>query len=335
MRFANIALLPQLVVFALVFIGFIVFRDLKLHKINFSNFGQLAKSGGKGPAGAFITDLLKILGIIFLMIALLRPQQVKTETQDKIKGIDIMLALDISGSMQADDLKPSRVEAAKEVCRQFVSGLVNDRAGLVVFAGTSFSQCPLTNDYEIVRNFISQVDLRTIRIDGTAVGDAIVTAVNRLEKSGPTKVIILATDGANNRGMAPVEAAKIAAYKGIKIYTIGIGKKGGAPVKQMGYDGKMHQLVNRNTGQAVMYEEPDENTLTQIAELTGGAYFRATDNRALKQIYETIGKLEKQDIQVKTYNKHIDKFVYFLWAGLLLILAAVGLEVFKYTRVVA
>jgi Ca-activated chloride channel homolog len=334
MIFANLNLLPQLVVFILVLAAFFIIRSIFRRKIAFSNIERLSKTGA-GSAGAVITDALKILAVILLCTALLRPQEAKTETKDKIKGIDIMLALDISGSMQADDLKPSRVEAAKEVCRQFVSGLVNDRVGLVVFAGTSFSQCPLTSDYEIVRNFITQVDLQTIRIDGTAMGDAILTAVNRLEKSGPTKVIILTTDGVNNRGVSPVEAAKIAAYKGIKIYTIGIGKKGGAPVMQRGYDGRMHQVTNPYTGQVYTYEEPDENTLTQVAETTGGAYFRATDNRALKQIYETIGKLEKLDIDVKTYNKKIDHFKWFLWIGLGLLLLAFGLEVFKYTRVVA
>jgi Ca-activated chloride channel family protein len=332
---ANINLLPQLVVFLLVFIAFALFRDIRTRRIAFSNINQLKKSGGTARAWSYIPDILKFLGIILLSVALLRPQQVRDETQEKIKGIDIMLALDISGSMQAEDLKPDRLDAAKAVCREFVSGLVNDRAGLVVFAGTSFSQCPLTTDYEIVRNFISQVDLQTVRIDGTAMGDAIITAVNRLEKSGPTKVIILATDGINNKGISPVDAAKIAAYKGIKIYTIGIGKKGGAPIMQQGPDGIKRQLINPYTRQVMKWEEPDENTLSQIAGMTGGAYFRATDERALKEIYNTIGKLEKQEIQVKSYNKKIDKFVYFLWAGLILVLMAFGLEAFKYTRVVA
>jgi Ca-activated chloride channel homolog len=334
MIFANINLLPQLIIFVLALAAFFIARGFLKKKIGFSNIERLSKIGAK-PAGAIVTDALKVLAVILLCVALLRPQEVKIETKDKIKGIDIMLALDISGSMQADDLKPSRVEAAKEVCRQFVSGLANDRVGLVVFAGTSFSQCPLTSDYEIVRNFISQVDLQTIRIDGTAMGDAIITAVNRLEKSGPTKVIILTTDGVNNRGVSPVEAAKIAAYKGIKIYTIGIGKKGGAVVMQTYPDGSKRPAYNPYTGQVYKYEEPDEATLTQVAESTGGAYFRATDNRALKQIYETIGKLEKQDIQVKTYNKKTDHFKWFLWIGLGLLLLAFGLEVFKYTRVIA
>lgn len=335
MKFANISLLPQLVAIALVFISYAVLRNVFHKKMNFSNTGRLAKAGGGGPAGAVITDALKVIAVILLSIALLRPQEIKQETKDKIKGIDIMLALDVSGSMQADDLNPNRLEAAKEVLARFVSGLVNDRAGLVVFAGTSFSQCPLTNDYEIVKNFIGQLDLQTVRVNGTAVGEAILTAVNRLERSGPTKVMVLATDGASNVSISPVEAAKIAAYKGVKIYTIGIGRKGGVQAKQMGRDGRMYPAFNPYTGQPLMYDEPDEDSLKQVAALTGGAYFRATDNNALSRIYDTIAKLEKQDIQVKTYNKKIDKFKWFLWIGLGLLLAAFILEVFKYTRVVA
>jgi Ca-activated chloride channel homolog len=335
MRLENSGLLPLFIALFLVFLGSLLFKNIKIRRINFSNFIQLDKAGGRAQTGVLVVDLLKLLGIVLLIIALLRPQQVTKQSQDKIRGIDIMLALDLSGSMQAEDLKPNRMEAAKEVCSQFVSGLANDRVGLAVFAGKSFSQCPLTTDYEIVKNFINQLDLQTVRVNGTAMGDAIITAVNRLEKSGPTKVIILATDGVNNTGMPPVDAAKIAAYKGIKIYTIGIGKKGGAIMMGVGYDGVKRPVYNQYTGQMMKWEEPDEKTLTQIAEMTGGAYFRATDERALKQIYDTIGKLEKQDIQVKTYNRHEDRFAFFLWAGLLFILAGLGLEVFKYTRVIA
>lgn len=334
MRFENASLLPQLIAMFLVLLGALVVRDMKFRRINFSNFNQLDKSGGRAQTGALITDLLKLLGISLLIIALLRPQHVMKQSEDKIKGIDIMLALDLSGSMQAEDLKPDRVDAAKDVCSRFVSGLTNDRVGLVVFAGTSFCQCPLTTDYDMVKNFISQVDLQTVRIDGTAMGDAIITCVNRLEKSGHSKVIILATDGVNNRGIDPVEAAKVAAYKGIKIYTIGIGKKGGALVMVTGYDG-VKRPYQDNFGRYAKWEEPDEKTLASIADLTGGAYFRATDTGALRRIYDTIGKMEKQDIQVKTFNKHEDRFEGFLWAGLILILAGLVLEIFKYTRVIA
>jgi Ca-activated chloride channel family protein len=333
-RFDNIALLTPALIIGIITLYALIWRDLKFRKVNFSNFQSLAKSSGTGGYLHLIPDALKIIGIVFLIIALLRPQQVKKDTQDKIKGIDIMIALDLSGSMQADDLKPSRVEAAKQVCREFVSGLSNDRVGLVVFAGMAFSQCPLTVDYDIVRSFIDQVDLTTVRVDGTAMGDAVITAANRLETSGASKIIILTTDGINNRGVNPVDAAKIAAYKGIKIYTIGIGKKGGANAFFMDQFGNKRMAYNQYTGQPIKWEEPDENTLKQIAFLTGGQYFRATNEQSLKEIYGLIGKMEKQDIQIKTYEKYTDLFGYFLWSGFLLLAAALMLETFKFTRVI-
>ncbi len=335
MRFENSGFLLIGIIIILVLIAGFLWRNLKLTKLNFSNFASLKKSASPVNFMHLLPDILKVIGIILLVIALLRPQEVKKETQEKIKGIDIMLALDLSGSMQADDLKPSRVEAAKQVCREFVSGLVNDRVGLVVFAGKAFTQCPLTVDYEIVKSFIDQVDLQTVRIDGTAMGEAILTATNRLEASGASKVIILTTDGVNNRSINPLEAAKVAAYKGVKIYTIGIGRKGGSPRLVMDQFGNKRQAMDPYTGQLIKWEEPDENTLKQVAELTGGQYFRATSEASLRQIYDLIGKMEKQDIQIKTYEKKRDFFIYFLWAGLILLLAALGLEAFKYTRVIS
>lgn len=335
MRFENAALLPWGLAAALILLAVLIFRDLKFIKINYSNFSSLLKATSKQQYLYLIPDIIKLVAIIFLVIALLRPQLLKKEMQDKIKGIDIILALDISGSMQAEDLQPNRLEAAKRVCREFVSGLVNDRAGLVVFAGKAFTQCPLTIDYEIVKNFIDQVDLQTIRIDGTAIGEALLTATNRLESSGASKVIILATDGGNNRGMSPIDAAKIAAFKKIKIYTIGIGKKGGAPMIYTDNFGTKRQAVNNFTGQPLSWEEPDEASLKQVAAIGGGRYFRATDEHSLKDIYDIIGKLEKQDIQVKTYDKREDKFIWFLWAGFILLFAALGLEAWKFLRIVA
>ena len=335
MRFENMHLLPWGIAAALLLAVVIIWRSMRFIRINYSNFSAMLKASSKRQFFYFIPDILKIFGIILLVIALLRPQLVKKETQEKIRGIDIILALDVSGSMQAEDLAPNRLEAAKRVCREFVSGLANDRAGLVVFAGKAFTQCPLTVDYEIMKSFIDQVDLQTVRVDGTAVGEGLLAAVNRLESSGSSKVIILATDGASNRGMSPVDAAKIAAFKRIKIYTIGIGKKGGSPMLQMYSDGIKRQVIDRYTGQPLKWEEPDENTLKQVAQIGGGRYFRATDERSLKEIYEIIGKLEKQDIEVKKYDKKEDKFIWFLWAGFIFLLLALGLEAWKFLRVVA
>ncbi len=336
MRFANISLLLPVLILGLIFLLSFIYNYIKLKKINFSNFNILQKISSNFHENAvYILDFFKIVGLVFLIIALLRPQEIKKETQENIKGIDIIVTLDISGSMQAEDLKPNRLEAAKEVIRKFVSGLAGDRVGLVIFAGTSFSQCPLTTDYEIIKSFINQIDFQTIRIDGTAMGDALLTAINRLESSGSSRIIILTTDGVNNRGFSPLEAAKAALHKNIKIYTIGIGKKGGAPMMQMGWDGVKRPVIDRYTGQQLKWEEPDEKTLTQIADMTGGKYFRATDEKALKEIYEIIGKMEKQDIKIKTYNKYIDKFKLFLWTGLFILLFVLFAEVFKYTRVLA
>ncbi len=334
MRFANLNLLFPVLVLGLIFIFSLIYNHIRLKKFRFSNFNILQKTSyGFSSLIIYFLDFLKIIGITFLIIALLRPQEVKKETQENIKGIDIIVALDISGSMQAEDLKPNRLEAAKEVIRKFVSGLSGDRVGLVVFAGTSFMQCPLTTDYEIIKSFVNQIDFQTIRIDGTAMGDAIITSINRLESSGSSRVIILTTDGVNNRGFSPLEAARAAIHKGIKIYTIGIGKKGGAPMMQLGWDGVKRPVIDRYTGQQLKWEEPDEKTLTQIADITGGKYFRATDEKALKEIYEIIGKMEKQDIKIKTYNKYIDKFQIFLWAGFIILLLVFLLEVFKFFRV--
>src|SRR5208283_3642538 len=163
--------------------------------------------------------------------------------------------------------------------------------------------------------------LNTVRNDGTAIGDAIITAVNRLDNSKGSKVIILATDGVNNRGIAPLEAAKVAGYKDIKIYTIGIGQKGGALMIVTDNFGRRVQYADQ-FGRPMRWEEPDEKTLQAIADMTGGQYFRATNEKALADIYDAIGKLQKQDIKVKTYNKYTDKFEYFLWVGFILLALA-------------
>ncbi len=335
MTFANIKLLPYLIAGFILLLTVLLMKNINFKKINFSNFLSLEKINQKITNFYWLVDVLKIAGIIFLIIAVLRPQEIKRETTEKIKGIDIIIALDVSGSMQADDLLPNRLEAAKEVCKWFINGLKSDRVGLVVFAGKSFTQCPLTIDYQIIKNFIDQINFQTVRIDGTAVGDAILNAINRLENSKASKVVILTTDGVSNTGFSPIEAAKMAAYKNIKIYTIGIGKKGGAPMIRYDSFGRKVQVYDRWTGQPLKWEEPDEKTLMQIADLTGGKYFRAIDEKKLKEIYDLIAKMEKQDIDVKTYNRYEDKFYIFLIFGFLLLFFALLIEIFKFTRIIA
>ncbi|MEI7640625.1 MAG: VWA domain-containing protein [bacterium] len=333
MRWANINLIYYLLAGVLLYLALAIFRDIKFGKFKISNLVMFAKKTTSGKnILMFIPDVLKIIGVILLVIAVLRPQEVKTETKESMKGIDIIMALDVSGSMQAQDLQPNRLEAAKEVCRNFVNGLKSDRVGLIVFAGKSFTQCPLTADYEIVRSFIDQIDIGTVRVNGTAVGEAILNAVNRLEKSGPSKVIILTTDGRSNTGMDTLQAAKLAGYKGIKIYTIGIGQKGGAPMLGTDAYGRRGQIMDQ-FGRPAKWEEPDEATLTQAAQLTGGRYFRATNKESLAQIYATINQLEKQKIDVKAYNKYNEKFEIFLWLGFLCLVVALVLEIFVWVRV--
>ncbi len=336
MKLANPEFIPYLGAVFAVFVLYVIFRAARHRKINFSNFISLSKvKKEKTSYFVHVPDILKIAGVLLLIIALLGPRQVKKETREKIKGIDIVMALDLSGSMQAGDLEPNRLEAAKDVCRQFINGLANDRVGLVVFAGKAFTQCPLTIDYEIVKNFINEVDLQTVRIDGTAMGDAVITAINRLESSAGSKVIILTTDGVNNRGLPPIDAASASAHKNIKLYTIGIGKKGGAPMMYTDRRGVKRQAVDRRTGKPLKWEEPDEKTLKKMAAMTGGRYFRATNKNELKKIYDLIGKLEKKEIKVKTYNRHEEKFYPFLIAGFICLLLALLLEVFKFTRIIS
>jgi Ca-activated chloride channel family protein len=241
---------------------------------------------------AWLPGSLRVAGLALLWLALMRPQIVNSATTRSVQALDIYLCLDISGSMQADDVKPSRLAAAKRTLKNFVANLKGDRVGLVVFKSKAFVQCPLSLDHGVVDYFIDQVDLNTIRIDGTAVGDGILTAVSRLMKDpGRNQVIILATDGVNNAGEDPVKAARLAAATGIKVYTIGIGRKGGALMTFRDPWGRVFQQH---------LEEPDEEALKRIADLTGGQYYRATDERALDSIYARIGDLERREVKVHT-----------------------------------
>jgi Ca-activated chloride channel family protein len=235
-----------------------------------------------------------------LTIALARPQSTSTGEQVNTEGIDIVLAYDISGSMLAEDFRPNRIEAAKKVADDFIDGRPNDRVGLVVFAGESFTQCPMTIDHSVLKNLLKEIKSGMIE-DGTAIGMGLATAVSRLKESkAKSKVIILLTDGVNNRGFIdPMTAAGIAQSFGIRAYTIGVGTQGMAPYPFQTPFGIQYQNVP---------VEIDESLLQKIAEQTGGKYFRATDNRKLKAIYEEIDKLEKTKIEVLQFHKHKEEF---------------------------
>lgn len=264
--------------------------------------------------------LLKLLAISFLVIALARPQSSNKWETYSSEGIDIVLALDISGSMLARDFTPDRLEAAKEVATKFILERPQDKIGLVVFSGESFTQCPLTTDQAVLVNLMRDVKSGMIE-DGTAIGLGLANAVNRLKEStAKSKVIILLTDGVNNRGaIAPETAAELARTFGIRVYTIGVGTYGEAPYPFQTPFGIQLQKVP---------VEIDENVLQQIASLTGGKYFRATDNNKLKQIYEEIDKLEKSKIEVKHFSKKQEQYFIFGLIGMLLLILE---AVFRYT----
>ncbi len=246
---------------------------------------------------------LRCLTLIFLVIALARPQSTDNLRNVTTEGIDIMVSLDISGSMLAMDFKPNRLEAAKDVATEFISGRPNDKMGLVVFAAESFTQCPLTVDHTVLTNLIRDVQTGMLQ-DGTAIGLGLSTAVSRIKDSdAKSKVIILLTDGVNNRGeIHPLTAAEIAKSFGIRVYTIGVGSHGTAPYP-----------VNTVFGQQVqdMEVKIDENMLQEIANTTGGQYFRATDKEKLRAIYEEIDQMEKTKVEVKEYSKRSEEFIPF------------------------
>lgn len=257
--------------------------------------------------------ILRILAIILIIIAIARPQALNSWRTENTEGIDIMLALDVSGSMLAEDLKPNRLEASKEVASEFILSRPNDNIGLVVFAGESFTQCPLTTDHAVLINLFKAVNYGLID-DGTAIGLGLANAVNRIKESkAKSKVVILLTDGSNNRGdIAPITAAEIAKSFGIRVYTIGVGSYGKVNIPVQTPVGIQYQLMDSDF---------DEKTLQDIAAMTGGNYFRATNNGKLRAIYQEIDQMEKTKISVREYNKKNEEFYIFaLLAFVLLVL---------------
>lgn len=253
--------------------------------------------------------VLRCAAFVLLVVALARPQDVDEQRRSSAEGIDIMLAVDVSGSMLARDFKPDRITAAKEVAGRFIADRYGDRLGLVVFAGEAFTQSPLTTDQSTLQTMLSRIRSGIIE-DGTAIGNGLATAINRLRESdAKSKVIILLTDGVNNRGeIAPLMAADIAADMGIKVYTIGVGTRGKAPYPVVDMFGNMSFQP--------MDVEIDEKTLEGIAERTGGRYFRATDNDKLQSIYDEINQLEKSKVEVTDYTVYHERFLALLLAAL-------------------
>lgn len=247
---------------------------------------------------------LRAAAVAVVVVCLARPQTEKGYELVKTEGIDIMMALDISGSMRAEDFKPlNRITVAKQVVADFVSKISNDRVGLVVFAAKSFTRCPLTLDYSVFKNLLEEVDVGMIE-DGTAIGLALANSVARLKDSkAKSKVIILVTDGVNNRGeIDPLTGASLAQAAGIKVYTIGVGREGGAPVPIIDQFGRKRYATNPDG--SLYLTEIDEDTLKKIASITGGRYYRATDEKALEDIYNKILEMEKSELEVKRFKQY-------------------------------
>ena len=244
---------------------------------------------------------VRIIAVTMLIFVLARPQKTDRYQDVSTEGIDIVLTQDISGSMLARDFKPDRLQAAKNIATEFISGRPYDRIGLVVFSGESFTQCPITTDHAVLINLLREIQSGMIE-DGTAIGMGLATAVNRIKDSkAKSKVIILLTDGVNNRGeIAPATAAGIAKTFGIRVYTIGVGTQGTAPYPVQTPYGIQYQD---------MPVEIDEAILQDIAQTTGGKYFRATDNDKLTQVYKEIDNLEKSKIDVRQYSRKEEKYL--------------------------
>lgn len=245
--------------------------------------------------------VLRLLAIALLIIALARPQTSLSRQDVSVEGIDLVIALDVSGSMLAMDFKPDRLEAAKNLAMEFIDGRPNDRIGLVIFSGETFTQCPLTTDHSVLKNLFRDIHSGMID-DGTALGDGLATAVTRLRESkAVSKVIILLTDGVSNMGaLDPRSAAEIAKLYGIRIYTIGIGTMGQAPYPVQTPFGMQTQM---------MEVKIDEALLKEIAQGTDGRYFRATSNAKLREVYQEIDKLEKSKIDVTEFRKKKEEFL--------------------------
>jgi Ca-activated chloride channel family protein len=260
---------------------------------------------------------IRVIVLVMIAFSLARPQLERGYETIKAEGIDIMLGLDISGSMRAEDFKPkNRINVAKQVVSDFISRIANDRVGLVVFASRSFTRCPLTLDHGVLRSMLDDVEIGMIE-DGTAIGLALANCVARLKDSdAKSKIIILLTDGVNNKGeIDPLTGASLARAAGVRTYTIGVGKEGGAPVPVPVQGGRMVYATNPDG--TLFLTQLDEETLKEIARITDGHYYRATDEEALDEIYKKILEMERTAFEVKHFKKRKELAKYILGFGVL------------------
>ena len=310
---------PQLLILLLLIpaLAYVYVRRRRLRSgaIRYSDVESLKRADVRRTGRVrHVLFALRVFALAAFIVAFARPQSGVTSETVSTEGIDIILAIDVSSSMLAEDLEPNRLEAAKAVAAEFVAGRRDDRIGLVVFAAEAFTQVPLTLDYSVVTDLLGQMEVGMIE-DGTAVGMGLATAVKRLQASdAESQVVVLLTDGRNNTGeIGPVTAGQMARALGVRVYTIGAGGRGLArmPVGRGRY--------------ANVEVDIDEASLREVAEITGGRYFRATDRQALSQVYEEIDALETTAIEVENFTSYGELFHYPLAAGLLLLLLEVGL----------
>ena len=320
MKFANPWYLCALLLIPLMEIWYRKYGKRKESVVNISSKELMIESFITG--GKYRHLILRVLGLILLCLIILglaRPQHVDTLEKTKVEVVDIVLVLDISSSMLAEDFKPNRLEAVKRTAAQFIESRSGDRVALLVFAGETFIQCPLTVDTEVIGNLLSEVTVAERAYDGTAIGMAIVNAVNRLRGStAKSKVMVLLSDGSNNAGeLDPLTAADIATEFDIKIYTIGAGT---------------NQATTFITNRGYVKNEIDEETLKEIAARTKGKYFRATDEESLRDVYSEIDNLERTEIEVKEYTRYRELYSVFFIPALVIGLFHEILERFIFKR---
>jgi Ca-activated chloride channel family protein len=312
---------------ALLLVALIPIAYVVRHRVESRRMGTIRYSAADTVAEAKVgttrwahrvPGLLRALALVAFAVAFARPQTGISSENVTTEGIDIVIAIDISSSMLAEDLTPNRLEAAKTVAAGFVAGRRNDRIGLVAFSGQAFTQAPLTLDYSVITTLLGELQSGMI-VDGTAVGMGLATAVKRLEtSSAASKVVILLTDGRSNVGeIGPITAGQMAQALGIRVYTIGAGARGTARIP---VDDPLRGRVY-----ATVQVDVDEPTLQEIAETTGGRYFRATDTESLAAIWEEIDQLERTEIEVENFTQYAERFPFALGFGLLVLMTEVGL----------
>ena len=322
MEFLNPNFLYLLIVLIVLIAMKIVFFSKRNASLQVSNVESLKIFFNKGATfKIFLLNSLFVIALTFLIVSLARPRISSSDKLVKVDVVDIILVLDTSSSMLAEDFKPNRLEAVKKAAQDFIENRSGDRIGLLVFGKETFIQCPLTIDYSVLSNLLTEVTVIDRKYDGTAIGIAIANGINRLRANdSKSKVIILLSDGSNNSGaIDPISAAKMAKEYNIKIYTIGAGTR---------------QAVTYIPNRGYIKNEIDEDTLKKIAAETGGKYFRAIDKESLSSVYEEINKLEKSEITVSYFTQYREMYLYFLCAGFIVLILYEVLNIIYFRRII-